>query len=131
MAWLQMLSTAPVEVVYVLVDFLSMADFERLRAVTTGANALVATSERRILRRHMQTLRDMGEISRLILQDLLEEHHWNHIMNVAGWLEHGAIGAGLRNLRHRLTGLLSIWEAALATKPSTSEEGSRQAERLP
>ena len=96
-----------------VIDYLSLPDFDKLRATVPAVKQLLSRFERQLLRRTVRRLCACGQGTHIVLQDVLQQNHWTYVINVAGWLDDGLIGTSLNILQERLTELRDLWGSSL------------------
>ena len=126
-ALLENIFTTPADLV---IRYLNVADFDRVRVAATQIHHLSSSYERHVLRRTIDSLSVTGQVTHIELVDLLREERWSALISVAGWLDNGRIGRSLRTLRERLTGLREIWISTLPAAGSSGDPTRPAASRL-
>ena len=97
-------------------DFLDLFQFDRLRVTSSVVRQQLLRTERQTLRGAVQRLSLAGQATYIELHDILQQDQRTHLLNVTGWMDNGAIGPSLNNLKERLTNLLRVWEPVLPTQ---------------
>ena len=126
-ALLEDIFAAPADLV---IRYLNVADFDRVRVAATQIHHLSSSYERHVLRITINTLSVAAQVTRIEVVDLLREERWSALIRVAGWLDNGSIGRSLRTLQERLTGLREIWVSALPAARSSGDPTRPAASRL-
>ena len=96
-----------------VIDYLNLRDFDRLRATASAVNQFISRFERQLLRRAVERLSVSGQTTHIELQDMLQQQNWTYMINVAGCLDNNLIGRSLKALQERLTTLRHLWSSAL------------------
>ena len=96
-----------------VIDYLNLPDFARLRATASAVNQFISRFERQLLRRAVERLSVSSQITHIELQDMLQQQNWTYMINVAGWLGNNLIGRSFEALQERLTTLRHLWSSAL------------------
>ena len=93
-----------------VIGYLTIVDFDHMRTTASTIHRLILRCERQLLRRTVSRLSGAGQATHIVLRDLLPpQQNWTDLINLAGWLDDGAVGRGLGNLQERLTLLRELW----------------------